>query len=92
MDLKKHIVEIPLCHIIRIVIVPVFLLAGMSNDPPCNRNEMMLLASFGVENQTRIESSMPIRIMGYDYGTYRGMLDAEKPLAPVITIVLNLFT
>lgn len=43
----------------------------------------------GMENQSTVERYMPVRVMGYDYSAYRNLLDNEKPLAPVITIVLN---
>ncbi len=44
----------------------------------------------GIENQSTIQKIMPIRIMGYDYGSYRQQLsDNVSFLRPVITIVLN---
>ena len=49
-----------------------------------------LIASIGIENQSTIQKIMPIRIMGYDYGSYRQQLsDNVSFLRPVITIVLN---
>lgn len=32
---------------------------------------------------------MPLRVMGYDYASYRSQLDNKKELIPTITIVLN---
>ncbi len=32
---------------------------------------------------------MPVRVMGYDYGTYRRMVKNKKAITPVMTIVLN---
>lgn len=54
--------------------------------------ERYMIASIGIENQAEFEKIMPIRIMGYDYGSYRQQLNDEIPydkLRPVITIVLN---
>ncbi len=47
------------------------------------------LLSLGIENQTEPDETMPVRVMGYDYGSYRGMLKNEKKITPVTTIVLN---
>ncbi len=47
------------------------------------------LLSLGIENQTDADETMPVRVMGYDYGTYRGMLKNGKEITPVTTIVLN---
>ena len=47
------------------------------------------LMSLGIENQSEVDEVMPIRIMGYDYGTYRGMVKNKIPIVPVATIVLN---
>ena len=41
----------------------------------------------GIENQSKIDLDMPIRIMGYDYGSYRQMVDNDTERIPVITIV-----
>ena len=48
-----------------------------------------ILCVLGIENQTDEDVDMPIRVMGYDYGDYREMLDHEKQIVPVVTIVLN---
>lgn len=51
----------------------------------------LVISSFGIENQASIDTKMPIRIMGYDAGTYRQQLkDKESAITPVITIVLNM--
>ena len=47
------------------------------------------LLSLGIENQSEEDAAMPIRIMGYEYGTYRGMVKNKKLITPVTTIVLN---
>ncbi len=53
------------------------------------RDQVYIMASIGIENQSTVEKYMPIRVMGYDYASYRGQLDRKEPLSPVITIVLN---
>ncbi|MDO5399251.1 MAG: Rpn family recombination-promoting nuclease/putative transposase [bacterium] len=58
------------------------------------RNEMrFIIAAFGMENQSTLDDTMPIRIMGYDFGSYHQQLTQKKrntkQLYPVITIVLN---
>ncbi len=49
------------------------------------------IASFGLENQTRYERFMPLRIIGYDGANYREQLLVKniKRTYPVISIVLN---
>ena len=42
-----------------------------------------------VENQTNVDKDMPIRVMGYDYTSYKAQLVNGKERYPVITIVLN---
>lgn len=44
---------------------------------------------FGIENQSEVDDDMPVRVMGYDYGNYRKMVDDEKDASQVVTIVLN---
>lgn len=52
--------------------------------------ERYVIAAYGIENQSGYDPDMPVRIMGYDYGSYRQqLLDKKKPLHPVVTIVLN---
>lgn len=48
------------------------------------------IALYGIENQTKAEKVMPLRILGYDGNSYRSQLlkDASGELYPVITIVL----
>ena len=53
----------------------------------------MLICSIGIENQSGIDKTMPIRVMNYDAATYKyqvsnGSGGNTKP-APVITVVLN---
>ncbi len=51
----------------------------------------LVISSFGIENQASVDENMPIRVMGYDVGTYRQQLrDKNKVRTPVITIVLNM--
>ncbi len=47
------------------------------------------LVSLGIENQTGEDKIMPVRVMGYDYGNYRGMINNGEEITPVTTIVLN---
>ncbi len=47
------------------------------------------LMSLGIENQSVPDDTMPVRVMGYDYGNYRRMLKNGKKITPVTTIVLN---
>lgn len=69
-----------------------------------NENNVHLrLANFGIENQTTVDSLMPLRIMSYDVGSYRQQINDNhtlakkyqkrnypvKMLSPVISIVLN---
>lgn len=54
------------------------------------RNSEYKLALLGIENESRIDKEIPIRIMGYDYTAYRAQIDGEeKRKYPVITIILN---
>ena len=47
----------------------------------------VVISLLGVENQTKIDKDMIIRIMGYDYASYKNQKSVSK-LYPVITIVL----
>lgn len=58
----------------------------------------IILAECGLENQARKDAAMPVRVMGYDYASYRRQLDRQAAggtwddatlLHPVITVVLN---
>lgn len=42
---------------------------------------------YGIENQTKIENRMPVRIFGYEGASYREQHD-KKTIVPVITMVL----
>lgn len=54
------------------------------------RNSVYKLALLGIENESKIEKDMPIRIMGYDYTAYCSQIDSEdNKRYPVITTVLN---
>ena len=46
------------------------------------------LAMFGIENQSRIDNRMSIRVYGYEGASYRGQYKKRK-VVPVVTIVLN---
>lgn len=47
------------------------------------------LALFGLENQTDVDATMPMRVMSYDGAAYRQQIaDGEPPYHPVVTIVL----
>ncbi len=45
-------------------------------------------AVFGLENQTKLDKRMVLRIFGYDGASYRCQYE-EKRLCPVVTLVLN---
>lgn len=47
------------------------------------------VAALGIENQSKIDGDMPIRVMGYDYNAYQEQVRNSKKRVPVITIVLN---
>jgi len=51
----------------------------------------LVLFTTGIENQSTIDKYIPVRIMGYDYASYRNQINNGKDLTPVITIVLNFF-
>ena len=48
-----------------------------------------IAASLGIENQSYHDSNMPIRIIGYDYSSYRSQIINANGKYPVITLVLN---
>ena len=54
-----------------------------------------LIAICGLENQTKAERYMPVRVIGYEGQDYRGQLNRQKGegttsvIAPVFTLVLN---
>lgn len=48
------------------------------------------IAMCGIENQTKADKLMPLRIMGYDGASYRSQMLEDTPTAiPVVTIVLH---
>lgn len=59
----------------------------------------IIIAEIGLENQSSVDETMPVRVLGYDYASYRRQLDSWRgrqdrqlertPLRPVITVVLN---
>ena len=49
----------------------------------------LIIACMGIENQSTIDKHMPVRIMGYDYGSYRHMLENGEECVPALTVVLN---
>lgn len=48
----------------------------------------MACVSLGIENQTDIDKTMPVRVMGYDYGRYILQLMNSDILTPLVTVVL----
>ncbi len=53
------------------------------------KDSELRLALLGLENQSAVDSVMPIRIMGYDGAAYREELNAkQRKLYPVVTVVL----
>ena len=58
----------------------------------CLRSEIGInLAFFGLENQTKPDKAMPIRVMGYDWLVYDNQLKqktGKQKLIPIVTFVL----
>ena len=54
------------------------------------RDRNVNIALYGIENQTKAEKDMPLRILGYDGSSYRSQLlkSASDNRYPVVTIVL----
>lgn len=53
------------------------------------RQGLVRIAFYGLENQTGIDTDMPLRLFGYDGAAYRAQLLTDKaPRYPVITLVL----
>lgn len=47
------------------------------------------IALYGLENQTKVESHMPFRVIGYDGSAYRArLLEKKEMIVPVVTLVL----
>lgn len=50
----------------------------------------LVIAAFGIENQTGYDRTMPVRVLGYDSSSYKAQIEQRCALLhPVITIVLN---
>lgn len=52
------------------------------------KNKNIEIAIFGIENQTRIDKKMPLRVISYDGAAYKKQLLNSKKVIPVITIIL----
>ena len=54
------------------------------------KRKHVCISVYGVENQTKIDSAMPLRVIGYDGASYReqALKGAQKKKYPVITVVL----
>lgn len=48
-----------------------------------------IMALIGIENQSYADCNMPVRVMGYDYASYRSQIINDRGRYPVITLVLN---
>lgn len=50
----------------------------------------LIIAAFGIENQSDYDRTLPVRILGYDSAGYKTQVEQKRrKLYPVITIVLN---
>lgn len=53
------------------------------------RDNELHLALLGLENQSVIDNTMPVRVIGYDGATYRNELNAKPvKIYPILTTVL----
>ena len=52
------------------------------------RDADIIISMIGIENQSVPDKDMPFRIMGYDYGSYRGQITAGDERFPVLSSVL----
>lgn len=54
------------------------------------KRKHVCISVYGIENQTKIDSAMPLRVIGYDGASYReqALKGAQKKKYPVITVVL----
>lgn len=53
------------------------------------KDNELRLALLGIENQSQIDKTMPVRVIGYDGASYRNELNAKPvKMHPVLTIVL----
>lgn len=65
-------------------------MAGQYRDVLKNYGKVgFVICSMGIENQTTVDNTMPVRIMSYDAASYKAQIAGEQGLAPVVTIVLN---
>ena len=48
----------------------------------------VVIALFGIENQSSVDREMVYRMMGYDYASYKRQMEEEKRHYPVISAVL----
>ena len=47
------------------------------------------IALYGLENQTKVDKYMPLRVFGYEGASYRDMLNKkEKEIYPIVSIIL----
>lgn len=54
------------------------------------KDREVTIALYGVENQSKAEKVMPLRILGYDGAAYRSqLLQEKKEVFPVVTIILH---
>ena len=55
------------------------------------KEKEVTIALYGMENQSKSERIMPVRVIGYDGTTYRSQLldDTQDEIYPVVTIVLH---
>ena len=50
----------------------------------------VVIALLGLENQTKPDENMPLRVISYEGASYKSqLLDGEKNFYPVITLVLH---
>ncbi len=54
------------------------------------RNKRIRLGLCGIDNQSAVDSDMPLRVIGYDGAAYRGQLSekGQRERYPVVTLVL----
>lgn len=54
------------------------------------KEKEVTIALYGVENQSKAEKVMPLRVLGYDGAAYRSqLLEEKKEVFPVVTIILH---
>ncbi|MBQ8518832.1 MAG: Rpn family recombination-promoting nuclease/putative transposase [Agathobacter sp.] len=53
------------------------------------KKKNIAIALYGIENQVKVDTNMPFRMIGYDGASYRGqLLDKRKSIVPVVSFVL----